>query len=158
MAKPAGEAFFLDVNVPMYAAGGNHRYKEPCAWIMTAIAENRLQAVIDAEIVQEILYRFGAQRRWDIGTSMAESLLDIVEKVLPVTREDVTLATTLFAEHGPHGVSARDALHVAVMTNHGLTKILTVDADFARFSGIERVDPLLLYGDRDKSGPRNANQ
>lgn len=150
MPKRTEEVFFLDVNIPMYAAGGQHRYKESCAWVMTAIAENSLQAVTDAEVVQEILYRFGAQRRWDVGTSMAQSLLDIVETILPVAKDDVALATALFGEHGPRGVSARDALHVAVMTNHGLTKILTVDADFARFPGIERVDPLLLKRDRRK--------
>jgi len=37
---------FLDVNIPMYAAGRPHEYKESCAWIMGEIAQGRITAVI----------------------------------------------------------------------------------------------------------------
>lgn len=33
--------YFLDVNVPKYAAGKAHPYKEPCVWVMTEIANGR---------------------------------------------------------------------------------------------------------------------
>ena len=41
---------FLDVNVPMYAAGKPHALKEACAWILTQIAEDELVAAIDTEM------------------------------------------------------------------------------------------------------------
>ena len=34
--------FFLDVNVPMYAAGKPHAYKATCAWVLTEVANARL--------------------------------------------------------------------------------------------------------------------
>ena len=57
MSRPI---LFLDVNIPMYAAGQPHEYKIPCTWIMEEIVEGHLNVVADAEIIQEVLYRFGA--------------------------------------------------------------------------------------------------
>ena len=75
--------YFLDVNVPMYAAGKAHPYKEACAWILTEIAHGRLEAVIDTEIIQEVLYRYGAIQQWPVGMQMAENLLALIPVVLP---------------------------------------------------------------------------
>ncbi len=51
------DVVFVDVNVPMYAAGKPHVYKEACVWLLTEIGDGRLSAAIDAEIFQVILYR-----------------------------------------------------------------------------------------------------
>ncbi len=58
---------FLDVNIPMYAGGKDHRYKESCAWIMTRVAEGKLAVATDTEAIQEILYRYGAIKCWETG-------------------------------------------------------------------------------------------
>lgn len=139
---------FLDVNVPMYAAGRAHRYQAACAWIMGEVAHGRLAVVIDSEIVQEILYRFGALGQWTVGAQMARSVLDLVPRVLPVTAADARAAVALFATYGPQGVKARDVVHAAVMRNHGLTRIVSADTHFDRIAGIKRLDPLDLYAAR----------
>lgn len=56
---------FLDVNIPTYVAGKEHRYKEACVWIMTQVAEGRIAVVTDTEAIQEILYRYGAIQHWE---------------------------------------------------------------------------------------------
>ncbi len=139
--------FFLDVNVPMYAAGKAHPYKEPCAWVLTEIANGRLEAIIDAEIIQEILYRFGALRRWQIGVQMAQNLLALIPEVLPVTIREMQTAVALFAEYAPQGIKARDVLHTAVMQNHQLTHIISTDKHFDQIDGITRLDPQALFAD-----------
>jgi predicted nucleic acid-binding protein len=48
---------------------------------------------------------------------------------------------TLLLSHRVSGVQVHDARLVAVMQAHGLTSILTFDAGFSRFSGIEIVHP-----------------
>ena len=136
--------YFLDVNVPMYAAGKVHPYKEACAWILTEIAHGRLEAVIDTEIIQEVLYRYGAIQQWQVGVQMAENLLALMPVVLPVTSEDMKTAITLFAQYAPHGVTARDVLQTAVMQNHQLTHIISTDKHFDQIDGITRVDPQLF--------------
>ncbi len=137
--------YFLDVNVPMYAAGTAHPYKAACAWIMEEIAEGRLDAVIDTEIVQEILYRFGALQKWDTATKMATNLLDLVSIVYPVDITDIRKAVDLFEKYAPQGIKARDVLHASVMMNHDLTHIISTDDHFDRIEGLARVDPQTLY-------------
>jgi predicted nucleic acid-binding protein len=135
----------LDVNVPMYAAGGAHPLKEACAWVMTEIAEGRLDVAIDTETVQEILYRYGALGRWEIATTMASNLLDLVPVVYPVLEADARKAVELFREYAPQGVTARDVLHAAVMQNDGMTTIISTDEHFDRIKGVLRLDPQALF-------------
>jgi hypothetical protein len=43
------EVLFLDVNVPMYAAGKEHPYKASCVWLMTEIVERHIAVAIDTQ-------------------------------------------------------------------------------------------------------------
>jgi hypothetical protein len=52
--------YFIDANIPMYAAGAEHPLKRPCIAILEAIAHDELAAVTNVEVVQEILYRYSA--------------------------------------------------------------------------------------------------
>jgi predicted nucleic acid-binding protein len=142
---------FLDVNIPMYAAGREHPYKEPCAWVMTEIAEGRIAAAIDTEIIQEVLYRYGALRQWRIGVSLTENLLKIVPTVYPIQLADIRLAVRLFEQYAPKGISARDVLHVAVMRNNGLSQIISIDTHLDAIREIQRLDPKVLFTKAQKS-------
>jgi predicted nucleic acid-binding protein len=51
----------------------------------------------------------------------------------------------LFKQYAHQGPTARDVIHVAVMRNNGLSRIVTTDEHFERFEGIKRLDPLLLF-------------
>ena len=142
------QPYFLDVNIPMYAAGQDHPHKAASVWILSEIAEGRLNVVIDAEIIQEILYRFGAIGIPQVGTVMATNLLELVPDVLPITVSDVRFAVTLFAQYAARGVKARDVLHAAVMQNHQLTHIISTDKHYDLMEGLQRVDPGDLYNNR----------
>lgn len=125
----------------MYAAGRDHIYKEACTRILSEIADGRLYAAIDTEIVQEILYRYGALQEQDLAVEMAVGLLDLVPIVLPVTADDMRTAVRLFDQYAPRGVKARDVLHAAIMQSNGLTQIISTDRHFDHFSSITRLDP-----------------
>jgi len=145
MGEKDGEAVFLDVNVPMYAAGKDHPYKAPCAWLMEEIAEGRLEAAVDTEIIQEMLYRYGALQLWDIGVTITTNLVEIVPIIYPVTPGDMRIAIELFRQYAPRGVTARDLLHVAVMQNNGLNTIVSTDKHFDQVEGVIRFDPQTLF-------------
>ena len=49
---------FIDANVPMYASGRAHPLQEPAQRAITALATGDLDGVTDAEVFQEILYRY----------------------------------------------------------------------------------------------------
>lgn len=130
---------FLDVNIPMYAAGTEHPLKAASVWIMGEVADGRLEVAIDTEIVQEILYRFGAIGRPTMGITMARNLLDLVPTVHPIRVADVRRAIELFEQHMGAGVVARDALHAAVMLGNDLTYIISADQHFDLINGITRI-------------------
>jgi predicted nucleic acid-binding protein len=150
-----GSQALLDVNVPMYAAGRPHRYKEACLWVLAEVAKGRLAAAMDAEAVQEILYRHGALQRWDLAAQIVTELLEVVPMVYPITAADARLAVTLFQRYAPRGVQSRDLIHAAVMQNNGITEIISTDAHFDQIEGITRLDPLQLYA--EARSPRRAD-
>ena len=41
---------FIDANVPIYAAGREHRYREPCSRVLLLVAEHP-RFVTDAEVL-----------------------------------------------------------------------------------------------------------
>ncbi len=132
--------FFLDVNVPMYAAGAHHPYKAACTWLMQEVAAGRLIVAMDTEIIQEVLHRYGSIQKWETGITMALDLLDLVPRLYPVGAQDIKRAIELFRRFTPAGVKARDTLHAAVMQTNGLTYILSTDQHFDRIEGITRVN------------------
>ena len=76
----------------------------------------------------------------------AESELLSFLKSFPLLPDDPTLVTHwrhLVVRHGVSGKQAHDARYVAAMQAHGVTHLLTMDADFRRYlaEGITIVDP-----------------
>ncbi len=135
----------LDTNVPMYAVGSEHPYRDACQWVMKESVEGRLAAVIDTELLQEVLHRYGSQGRIPDAVRMVTDLTVVVQTVYPVGLADIERATILFERLGPQGVRSRDVIHAAIMLNNGLTEILTADTHFDLVPGIRRVDPLQMY-------------
>jgi predicted nucleic acid-binding protein len=64
-------------------------------------------------------------------------LLGIVDEVLAVDRAAVERAKEIVFGRGQ--ISARDAVHLAVMERQGIERILTFDTGFDGFPGITRL-------------------
>ena len=91
----------------------------------------------DAEVLQEILHRYAAIRRKEAIQPAFETLFGIVDEIFPIEARDVDRAKTiLFAADR---LSARDALHLALMERHSVSRILSFDRGFDGYPGIERI-------------------
>jgi predicted nucleic acid-binding protein len=133
-------ALFIDANVPIYAAGREHPYREPCIRVLAAVNDNPEAFVTDAEVFQEIMHHYRRTQRWDAGQTVVETFATMMRgRVSPVSIDDVLAAGRLTNEH--QGLSTRDLLHLAVMRRLGVTRIVTADADFGRAPGVIRMDP-----------------
>jgi predicted nucleic acid-binding protein len=64
-------------------------------------------------------------------------LLKIVDEVLPVDQAAVERAKDIVM--GSRRLSARDALHIAIMEEHAIERILSFDPGFDGYPGIERL-------------------
>jgi uncharacterized protein len=129
---------FVDSNIPMYLVGADHPNKAAARRLLErAIVENEPLAT-DAEVLQEILHRFSAIARRDAIEPTIEAILGVVDVVHPIELEDVQRARRLLGT--ADRLSARDAIHLAVMQRRGIERILTFDSGFDGLPGIERVD------------------
>jgi predicted nucleic acid-binding protein len=128
----------------MYADGSDHPLKAPCLAVLSLVANRRVAAVTSVETIQEILHRYTLVGRRSHVRQVIDDFLTIVPDLLPVTPTDIRLLLTYIERFPP--LSARDLLHVAVMTNNGLTSIISADTDFDRVPHITRVDPRNLAG------------
>lgn len=121
----------------MYLIGAAHPNKEAAIRAIDVAATRRERLVTSAEVVQEILHRYHASGRHNLIQPCIKTLLGLVDETLPVTLEDALHARDVLL--GTPGLSARDALHVAVMQRHDVTRILSFDQGFDRVRTIQRV-------------------
>ena len=133
-------AVFIDANVPIYASGGDHPLKEPCAHILRGVAQDPRPFVTDSEVLQELLHRYLALERWELGREVLRAFAETMHgRIEPVHAEDVLTASEL-ADRYP-GVSSRDLVHASVMQRMGVLRLISADADFDRLDDVERLDP-----------------
>ena len=141
-------AAFIDANVPIYAAGRDHPYKEPCGRILSMVAEHPGSFVTDAEVLQELLHRYLASRRWELGREVLHSFAELMhDRIEPVYEADIELAAEMADLHPT--VSARDLVHVAVMQRLGSARIISSDTDFDHLPDVLRLNPADVEAWRD---------
>ena len=126
---------FVDSNIPMYLVGADHPNKDVARRLLErAITDGEL-LVTDAEVLQEILHRYVAIDRRDAIEPATAALLGVVDEVFPVERADVEQARQMVL--GTR-LSARDAVHLAILRRRGIDRILTFDRAFDQVEGITR--------------------
>lgn len=121
----------------MYLVGAAHPHKRDAQRLLERSLGERIPLVTDAEVLQEILHRYTAIRRRDAIQPAFDALLGIVDDVWAVERRAVERAKAILLER--EQLSARDALHVALMEQNGVTRIASFDTGFDAIPGIERV-------------------
>ncbi len=127
----------IDSNIPMYLVGASHPHKNDAQRLVERFIANRERLVTDAEVLQEILHRYIAIDRRDAIQPAFDALLGVVDEVLNVDQPSVERAKEIVL--GYRKLSARDALHLAIMEKHGVGQILSFDSGFDGFPGIVRL-------------------
>jgi predicted nucleic acid-binding protein len=121
----------------MYLLGSDHPHKADARILIERLIAAGQRLVTDAEVMQEIIHRYVAIRKREIIAPAFRLMLDLVDEVFPVEQSNVIRASQIAGM--PAQVSARDAVHIAVMEQRGVTSILTFDKDFDRWPGLRRV-------------------
>jgi uncharacterized protein len=128
---------FIDSNIPMYLVGAPHSNKDAARSALERVIRRGERMVTSAEVMQEILHRYAAIQRLDAIQPAFDALLGVVDEVFPVEAEDVGGARDVMM--GLARLSARDALHVAVMKRRGIQRIMSFDAGFDAVEWIDRL-------------------
>src|SRR6266516_6082977 len=103
----------VDSNIPMYLIGAPHPHKSDAQKLLEKCIAEGERLVTDAEVLQEILHRYVAIDRRDAIQPAFDALLGVVDEVLPVEQSAAERAKTIVL--GSRQLSARDALHLAIM-------------------------------------------
>jgi uncharacterized protein len=127
----------VDSNIPMYLVGAPHAHKSDTRRLLEKVVSERQSLVTDAEVLQEILHRYAAIDRRDAIQPAFDALMGIVDQVLAVDRSIAERAKQIVL--GYRQLSARDAVHIAVLEHHGIEQIMTFDSGFDGFPGITRL-------------------
>ena len=127
----------LDSNVPMYLVGAEHPHKVDARRLLERVIAENHRLVTDAEVLQEILHRYVAINRRDAIQPCFNVVLEVVDEVLPVTLETISAAREIVIGHPD--LTARDAVHLAVMREHGIDRILSFDRHFDGLPGVTRL-------------------
>lgn len=127
----------IDSNVPMYLVGAAHPHKTDSQRALERLISARERLVTDAEVLQEILHRYAAINRRDAIQPAFDALLAVVDDVFAIDHAAVERARAIVVARP--ALSARDAIHVAIMEQHAIDRILSFDAGFDGLPGIERL-------------------
>ena len=128
---------FLDSNIPMYLVGAPHPHKRDAQQILERCLSEGERLVTDVEALQEILHRYVAIDRRDAIQPAFDALLGVADEVFSTELVDLERAKEIVL--GNSRLSARDALHLAVMNRHGVARIMSFDSGFDGFPGITRI-------------------
>ena len=116
----------VDSNIPMYLVGASHPNKANAERLLERLTLDRQRLVTDAEVLQEILRRYAAIDRRDAIQPAFDAILRVVDEVFIIDQTVVERAKQIVLAY--RRLSARDAVHLAVMEKNGIERILSFDA------------------------------
>jgi predicted nucleic acid-binding protein len=120
----------------MYLVGAAHPNKAAAQILLESLIAKGERLVTDAEVLQEILHRYSAINRRDAIDPAIQLTLSIVDEVFAVEKAEVLRASEIAQSRSL--LSARDALHIAIMERQRIRSILSFDSDFDHWPGLQR--------------------
>jgi predicted nucleic acid-binding protein len=124
----------------MYLVGAPHPHKTEAQLLLERLIASGQRLVTDAEVLQEILHRYAAiNRREAIGPAV-KTTLEVVDDVFAIEKADVLRAAEIVQNRAL--LTARVAVHIAIMERRGIESIMSFDADFDRWPGLKRIHQL----------------
>jgi predicted nucleic acid-binding protein len=121
----------------MYLVGAPHPHKVDAQRLLESALAAGERLVTDAEVLQEICHRYVAIRRRNAIQPAFDAVLGVVDDVLPIDGDDAEAAKDILLRY--ESLSARDAVHAAVMNRHGADRIMSFDRGFDALPSVERV-------------------
>jgi predicted nucleic acid-binding protein len=128
---------FVDSNIPMYLVGAPHPHKADAQRLLERTIASGESLVTDAEVFQEILHRYVAIDRRDAIQPAFDALTGVVDEILSILPTHVMRTKEILLS--VREISARDAVHAAVMEQAGIETIMSFDSGFDSIPGVVRL-------------------
>jgi predicted nucleic acid-binding protein len=159
----AGDAVFLDANTFVYHAAPDPILGPPCSHLLQRIENQELVGYTSLHLLPEVAHKMmtteaNARLGWPFAgmanrlrrhppevqklTAHRLTLDRIVHSRLQILPFTVALMLAASMVSQQYGLLTNDAIVVAVIQAHGLTKLASHDGDFDRVPGITRYAPV----------------
>lgn len=128
---------FVDVSVALHIAGSPHPYKDRAEALIEQLRASGEELVTDTDVYRDVLHRYAsalASREAHVPFGKLDS---IVDKVFTFGMAEINSARELLCS--VDGISAQQAIHIAVMRREGITRILSFSVYLDACPGIERI-------------------
>ncbi len=158
----AGSALFLDANTFVYAILGHPTFGANCTALLDRVEQQDIHGCTSSHVLSETVHKIMTLEARDRFGWPAQGIANRLRRhpnevqllrlprravdeiqvarviVLPATVQQVSQAVDISRQLG---LLSADALIVAVMRDHGLTQLASLDADFDRVPGLTRFAP-----------------
>ena len=128
---------FVDSTVPMYLSALRTRTKS-----IPSVSSRRRLPPVNGWSPTPKCTRRSCTGMWPLDRRDAvqpafDALLGVVDQVFAIDQAGAERARDIL--HGISRLSARDALHAAILQRHGVSRILTFEKGFSDVPGMERL-------------------
>jgi uncharacterized protein len=158
----AGDAVFLDANTLIYHCTIDPAYGRACTDLLDRVGRGEITGFTSTHILVEVAHRLMALEAAKLLgkptgspakflknhlaeiqrlTGFRQAIEDLCASNLQIFTVAASLIPVMTALGQQVGLLSNDALLVAVMQAHGLTKLASNDPDFDRVPGITRYAP-----------------
>lgn len=131
--------FLYDTAIFVYAAGAEHRYREPCRAIVERARHRQLRGEASVDLLQELAHHRLRRTGDRVEAAQVARAAGALCRLHDVRLSDMRRALELLSQ--AERLGARDAVFAAVALERGIDAILTIDTAFDEVAGLERVDP-----------------
>lgn len=132
-------SLYLDTNFFIYLSDKISPFYKTVTKFLKNCSENNIPVVTSAETVQEIIHLAKNTKQLDKGLKMAKKCLKIVDTLLPIDKNVINIYLKYASVY--RNSDSRDLIHLAVCVENKIDKIVTFDADFAKFKEIKILMP-----------------
>ena len=123
----------------MYALGKPHPLRERCRQLLEQAASGDLEANVDAEVLQELLYVYSSRGDRKKALTVVEEMLILFPSPYAIKGNDILIAKDFMKQYAH--LTARDAIHCAVTVNNDLEYLISTDKDFEPVKEIKLLVP-----------------
>lgn len=121
--------YYLDSNALIYPALYEGPKATRAAGLLRAVVEGEEEAATASLTLDEVVWITARETSRDAGIEQGERLLKLPNlRILDVRSRDILRALKHMREY--EGLTPRDAVHLATMTEHGIHSIVSDDDDF----------------------------
>lgn len=121
----------------MYLVGAAHPHKTDAQVLLERLIARGERLVTDAEVLQEIVHRYAAIGKREAIDAAMQAVLAVADEIFAIEKRDALRAAEIVKHRA--AMSARDALHIAIMERYRISSILSFDSDFDGWPGLKRI-------------------